>query len=89
MIPTMAKRRKPPEGSPPPEEQPEHKSSKPNRTGVPLHVWLPDELAAAFQAYLDSTNPPVPKTSAAIVALKDFLTGKGFWPPKGQAGEGR
>jgi hypothetical protein len=51
------------------------------RKGTPLHVWLPKELEAAFQGYLDSEEPAVSKTAAVEAALRGFLRGKGFWPP--------
>jgi len=57
--------------------------SKPvQRFGIPLHVWLDEDLARAFTAYIESTEPRVFRTSAVEVALKDFLRKHGFWPPK-------
>jgi hypothetical protein len=56
------------------------KPRKPSRTGVPLHVWIDQDLAAALQDYLDSTDPKVSKTAAVESALRELLRGKGFWP---------
>jgi hypothetical protein len=58
------------------------KKKKPNRTGVPLHAWIDPEIGAALKAYLDGTEPSVFKTAAVEQALKDFLRGKGHWPPR-------
>lgn len=52
------------------------------RSGMPIHVWVDEDLARAFTAYIESTEPRVFRTAAVEVALKDFLRKKGFWPPK-------
>lgn len=46
-----------------------------------IHAWVDDELADALQAYVDSTEPRVSKTSTIEAALRAFLREKGFWPP--------
>lgn len=58
---------------------------KPNRSGVPLHVWIDPAIAEALQSYLEATEPKVFKTAAVESALKDFLRAKGCWPPKPSA----
>lgn len=55
---------------------------KPQRSGVPLHAWIEGKIMTALESYLDSTEPRVSKTAAIESALKDFLKGKGFWPPE-------
>jgi hypothetical protein len=54
---------------------------KPQRSGVPLNAWIEESIMQALESYLDSTDPRVSKTAALESALKDFLKGKGFWPP--------
>jgi hypothetical protein len=61
-----------------PRKKPE--PEKRQRTGQSLSLWINDQLADAFKAYLDSTRPRVSKTSALEQALEDFLRSKGFWP---------
>lgn len=58
-----------------------------DRAGVPLHVWIDSEIAAALQGYLDETEPSVFKTAAVESALKDFLRSRGHWPPKRRAND--
>lgn len=58
------------------------KAKKPRRAGVPLHAWIDEAIMSAMDSYLKATEPRVSKTAAIEVALKDFLRGKGFWPPK-------
>lgn len=57
--------------------------SKKKRAGVPLHVWLPEDVSAAFDRYLASLEPSPTQTSAVILALRQFLARAGFWPPSG------
>lgn len=61
-------------------DEPEEK--KPQRSGLPLHVWIDPEINQALLDYLEDTEPRVFKTSAVESALKDFLRNKGYWPPK-------
>lgn len=61
----------------------EQKRGGPNRTGLPLYVYIPPELDGALQAYLEASSPRVSKTSAVEAALHAFLREKGFWPVKG------
>lgn len=49
---------------------------------VPLFVQLEPEIARALAEYLEATDPEVSKTAAVESALKDFLRGKGYWPPR-------
>lgn len=55
---------------------------RPNRTGVPLHIYVHTEIDQALQEYLESTEPRVPKTAAVESALRAFLAERGFWPRK-------
>jgi len=57
------------------------KPAAPNRSGVPLYVYVPVELGDALQRYLDGTSPRVSKTSAVEAAIQAFLREKGHWPP--------
>ncbi|MFO0846623.1 MAG: hypothetical protein U0797_30360 [Gemmataceae bacterium] len=72
MLATMAKRKG--SGS---------SGKKPQRSGVPLNAWIEEPIMQALEMYLDGTDPRVSKTAALESALKDFLKGKGFWPPPG------
>jgi hypothetical protein len=59
---------------------------KPARTGTPVNFHITDELAAALEAYIESTSPRVSKRAAWEAALSEFLKSKGFWPwPKEEA----
>jgi hypothetical protein len=64
------------------------KKPKPSRSGVPLHVWIDEEIAGALQDYLDETDPSIFKTSAVEAALRDFLRKQGHWPRKPRQEEG-
>lgn len=75
----MAKRKPKPE-----ESQPVPATAKrPNRTGLPLHIYLPKQLREAFDTYIESLKPKPSATSAAAVAIEEFLEKRGFWPPPG------
>ena len=80
---TMARKRKKPteaeQQHPAEDERPKQPSS---RTGTPLHAWIDDEIAGAFQEYIESTDPRVSKTASLETALKEFLRSRGFWPRK-------
>ncbi len=69
---TMARKK------PEPEDQPK----RPARTGSPLHAWIDPAIMEALDAYVESTEPRVTKTSTIETAIKDFLRRQGRWPPK-------
>ena len=54
---------------------------KPNRTGVPLGVYIAPELMQAFDSYVEETKPRTSKTAIVEMLLEQFLTDKGRWPP--------
>lgn len=49
------------------------------RVGKPIHVWAPEELHEALEAYMKSLRPKPTITSVVCVALEDLLRKHGFW----------
>jgi hypothetical protein len=54
---------------------------KPSRTGRPLHVWLPNELMDALDAYVDRSRPRTSAKAITQMVLEDFLRAAGLLPP--------
>ena len=52
---------------------------KPVRTSVSLHVYIVPAIRDALDRYVEADSRSI--TSAVELALKKFLTEKGFWPP--------
>jgi hypothetical protein len=52
---------------------------KPNRSGVPLHVYIPPELRAVIDAMAGSNRRPL--TTEVIIALENHARAAGLWPP--------
>lgn len=46
-----------------------------------VYAKIPVDLGKALDAYLDSDELGPSLTSVVTVALRAFLTEKGFWPP--------
>ena len=63
-------------------------AKKPNRTGVALGCYIDEELRTQMDAFIASHNQsddhPASVRSTVEAALRAYLKGKGFWPPKGQ-----
>jgi hypothetical protein len=72
-MPVMAKRRKPKEAS-------ASAPNRPTRSGVAINAWIDEQIAAALDDYVASTDPRVSKTAAIEAALRDFLRKQGMWP---------
>jgi hypothetical protein len=66
---------------PKPGRQPDPGPKKPTRTGKPINVWLPAPLRDALDAYVDSLRPEPSTTAVVVVALEEYLSRVGFWPP--------
>ena len=66
----MAKPKKP---------EPEPAKRRSNRTGLPLHVYLPPALRRAIDDMAESTQRTV--TVEVMRALEAHLRAGGFWPP--------
>lgn len=58
----------------------EPSTKKPNRSKVPFNIWIPPDLEAAFNEFLDSLEFRPTATDVGIQALKEFLAKRGFWP---------
>lgn len=46
---------------------------KPKRTGVPMSLWLPEDVVAGLEQFLDAQRIKPSKTEVVIVALQEFL----------------
>lgn len=53
---------------------------KPNRTGVPLGVYISPELFDAFDSYVEDSKPRTSKTAIVEMLLERFLEEQGRWP---------
>jgi hypothetical protein len=49
---------------------------------IPLNFWLPTDLGQAVRDHLANAVPHISLTAFVEYALQQFLTGRGFWPPK-------
>jgi hypothetical protein len=54
------------------------RQKKPNRSGVPLHVYLPPEVRAAMDALADDNRRSL--TTEVLIALENHLKATGRWP---------
>ena len=54
---------------------------KPQRKGEPLGVYITPELYAAFDSYIEATEPRTSKTAIISMLLRRFLEEQGHWPP--------
>lgn len=45
-------------------------------------VRLSAEMVAALEAFIESLDPPPSRTAVITSALRQYLEGKGFWPPR-------
>lgn len=55
---------------------------KPQRTGKAINVWVPDQLHAALESFLDAQRIRPKITDVVEVALQEFLAREGHWPLK-------
>lgn len=62
-------------------EAPEKTTKTVHRTGIGKMFYLDPELAAAFDAFIDSQRIEPSQTAVFETALKMFLKAEGFWPP--------
>lgn len=56
-------------------------STKGKRSGRALNVWLPEDLLDALDKYVEESRPQTSAKAVVKVALEDFLTKEGRWPP--------
>ena len=75
-MPVMSPPEKKPKGKP--TERPKR---KPQRTGKSLNVWIQGELRDALDTYVENTKPRTTQTAVVELALEEFLTKAGLWPP--------
>jgi hypothetical protein len=52
---------------------------KPNRTGKPINVWLPDELHAAVEQFRSDQRVRPAMTDVVELAIQEFLIREGYW----------
>jgi hypothetical protein len=57
----------------------------PRRSGKPLNLWIPVALRDALDAQLARSRRPL--TTEVIIALEQYLTTQGLWPPPESAEE--
>jgi hypothetical protein len=50
------------------------------RRGKPLNVWVPLELRDALDASAARNRRPL--TTETVIALENYLTAQGLWPPR-------
>lgn len=60
--------------------EPEESVRRPNRTGTPLHIYIPPELRAAIDQCAENNRRKL--TQEVVIALENHLKGQGLWPPK-------
>lgn len=58
---------------------PPKKKPKRIRKGAPLNIYLPQKLRDALDDSAEGNRRPV--TSETIIALEEYLTRQGKWPP--------
>lgn len=51
---------------------------KSSRKGVPLNIWLPEDLRAAIDEQVQESRRPL--TTEVIIALEEYLSKHGKWP---------
>ena len=51
----------------------------PNRTGVPLHIYISPELRQAIDSCADENRRKL--TQEVVIALEEHLKRQGRWPP--------
>jgi len=66
---------------PPPNDEGEQPTSKPNRKGKALHVWLKPKLRDLLDELAKRTRRSV--TTEVTIALEKHLRDEGLLPPKG------
>lgn len=54
------------------------------RQGKSMQMYIPPDLADAFDAYVESSRPRTTKTAIVVMLLEDFLKKTGHWPPAGE-----
>lgn len=66
------------------------KGAKPQNRSPAYTIFarVPPELGEAFEAYLDSLEPRPKATGAVALAIREFLSRRGFWPPTSTQQEG-
>ncbi len=83
---TMTARKKPkrgPQPPPPPPEPTPPPPPPPGRTGKSLQLYIPADLADAFDAHVDASRPKTTKTAIIVMLLEDFLRKAGNLPTPG------
>lgn len=62
------------------EPPPEPERKRPNRSGVPLHIYIPPDLRAVIEALADDGRRSI--TNEVIIALEEYAARQGRWPVK-------
>lgn len=52
---------------------------------VTVFARVSPELGSALDAYIEGTRPRTDKTAVVALALEEYLTKVGFWPPPAPA----
>jgi hypothetical protein len=56
------------------------KPKPPNRSGEPLYVYLPPDVADALGRFLADTRPKTSKTAVTEEALREYFVARGYLP---------
>ncbi len=59
-------------------------SKKPQRSGKPINVWLPEELHVALEAFRKAQRVKPALTDVVELALQEFLQREGHWIPSAE-----
>ncbi len=78
------KRKQEPTPPAPHPEAPAERTSQ-NRSGKSLQLYIPPDLADAFDAYIEASRPKTTKTGIIVMLLEDFLRKAGTLPAEGGA----
>lgn len=65
-------------------EEPAPEPRRPNRTGVPLHVYIPPDIREALDAMAEDNRRPL--TSEVLIALEAHLKAAGRMPQRPKPG---
>src|SRR5262245_31141660 len=61
-----------------------HGNGRGRKPAYTLFVRISPQLGAAFEGYVAATEPRPSRTSVLELALREYLTRRGVWPPGGR-----
>lgn len=66
--------------APPSNKNDRSKKKRPARTGVPIHVWVDEDIRDALQDFIRSHELPPKIVDAVSLFIREGLTKRGFYP---------